>query len=76
MSNFYSMYQMVAESGLGIKNFYAANIFSSDVTLLGYYSKELYDLCIECNHKFEWCDNLKALKSSNGVLTVILTIKP
>lgn len=70
------MYQMVAESGLGIKNFYAANIFSSDVTLYGYYSKELYDLCVECNHKFEWYEPMRALKSSNGVLTVYLTIKP
>lgn len=76
MSNLYSLTQMLLESGLGINNFHSCYCNEDNAILYGHYSIELYKICTELNHKFEWDHSVHALKATNGVLTIFLHPKP
>lgn len=76
MNNLYSLHQMLLESDLKINNFHSSYCNGNEAILYGHYSTELYDKCTELNYKFEWDNNVKALKATNGIIIIYLNPKP
>jgi hypothetical protein len=71
----YHTYQMIAESGLGISNFTSITIYENCASVIGYYSKELYDNCKSMGYQFEWDNGINCLIAKNEVLRIHLFIK-
>jgi hypothetical protein len=67
---------MVAESGIGIANFTSITVYEGFASVIGYYSKEVYDNCKSLGYKFEWNNDINCLIGKNDVLTIHLFLKP
>jgi hypothetical protein len=66
---------ILQESGLGIDNFYCANVWEYEATLYARYSLEIYNKCIECNYTFQFHPETNSLKATNGFITILLNLK-
>jgi hypothetical protein len=72
----YHNYQAVAESGLGIGNFFNISISDDVVFLLGWHSHDTIENCKKLGYEFVW-DNLNnRLMSENKKIRIILAPKP
>jgi len=72
----YNTYQMIGESELGLNNFFSISIFEESASVIGNYTKELYDKCTSLGYIFEWNANTNCLQAKNEVITINLYIKP
>ena len=70
-----SQLAMLQESSLGMDNFFCAQVFEYEAILMGNYSNQLFDKCIECNYTFEFEPNTHSLKAKNEVITIILILR-
>ena len=73
MSDIYKNYKKVAESGLGIGNFYNITITNYDIKFQGYNCIETLKLCQGLGYEFVWDNKNNFLTSENKEILICLT---
>lgn len=73
MEKIYENYKAVAESGLGIGNFYSITISNFDIKFQGDNSTTLLTLCQSLGYEFNWDSKNNWLTSTNKEIEIILT---
>lgn len=68
----YNNYQAVAESGLGIENFFSITVTEHDVRLLAWNEPKVIEICKNVGYKFVWDDINNRLVSNNEVINIVL----
>jgi hypothetical protein len=72
----YHNYQAVAESGLGIENFFCITVTDYDVTLLAWNEPKVLEICKNVGYKFVWDDqNNRLVSNNNEVIKIVLVYK-
>jgi hypothetical protein len=73
MSKIYENYKTVAQSGLGIGNFYNITITDFDIKFQGHNSIEIVKLCQALGYEFKWDNKNNYLISENKEIYICLT---
>jgi hypothetical protein len=73
MENIYENYKAVAESGLGIGNFYSITVTNFDIRFQGDNTNKLLKICQDLGYEFKWNNKLNFLISENKQIKIILT---
>jgi hypothetical protein len=71
----YHNYQAVAESGLGIENFFCITVTDYDISLLAWNDSKVLEICKKLGYKFVWDDINNRLISENQKIRIILAFK-
>jgi hypothetical protein len=73
MSKIYENYKKVAESGLGIGNFYSITVTDFDIRFQGDNTNKLLKICQDLGYEFKWNNKNNYLISENKEIYICLT---